>query len=252
MASARRPSRTRSSIPESRAARQSGPSVGRPCATELGPRLGEQLERGCRTPARARSASRSRSHAARAGLCPPVETVTSSAAPVAAGPAACSEQRSGSSARVDPDPGRLAVVEHRLVDRRVVGARRPRAGSPATSPARVGPLLPGDVERAAPRRTTSVATTCTIGAGLEQAARLLGRHRAATDDQHPPARRRSRLTGYERVVDGHRLAAQSASGDRRAAGLALLVEAEDLQLDGEVDLAQRDARRAPRSPPARS
>ena len=95
---------------------------------------------------------------------------------------------------VDPHPGRLAVVEHRLVDGRVVGAgdRQAVAGHLA---ALVRPLLPGDVEGPDVARAPSVATTCTT-------APAASRPRAFSAATAPPpttSTRRpatSRLTGY--------------------------------------------------------
>ena len=107
-------------------------------AGRLGPR--RAARRGCRRGRRpARRAGRGATTAS-AGLWPPVDTVTSTR-PLS--------RRAGQRVRaarrvvggVDPHPGRLAVVEHRLVGGGVVGAghRQPVAGHLA---ALVGALLP--------------------------------------------------------------------------------------------------------------
>ena len=238
LASSRRPARTRSSIPESRAVRQSAAdgSTGPSRAARRGPRRAARPA--CRTPAPTCSASRSRSHEASAGLCPPVDTVTSTRP---------RSRRAGQRVRaplrvvggVHPHPGRLAVVEHRLVGGRVVGAghRQPVAGHLA---ALVGPLLPGDVERRGPRRSPSVATTCTTAPAASRPRTFSAATAPAADHQHARARRPAGSPGTSGTSTGTRSARSVGEGDRRTAGLALLVEAQDLQLDGEVDLAERD------------
>ena len=106
----------------------------------------------------------------------------------------------------------------------------------------VGPLLPGDAERAHARRDLAGHDVHDRPRRPSSPRDLLGRDRAAAHDEHPPARDAAGSPGTR----GRRPAWRAQSGDvgqaaGAARGVALLVEAQDLQLDGEVDLAERDA-----------
>ena len=123
---ARRPARIRSSMPESRARRQSASSLERPPARMRFPGLGEQLEQRLVLGAHLVGQPWSRSQAARAGLRPPVPTVTTRS-PRRTTDIRVNEQLAGSSAALHPDPAGLAGLEDRPVDRRGRSWRRWRA-----------------------------------------------------------------------------------------------------------------------------
>src|SRR5207253_7208947 len=92
--------------------------------------------------------------------------------------------------------------------------------------------------RAASAGSTSGAITWTRAPASSRPSTLLRATRPPpTTRQRVPANRR--LTGYCGSSTGMRLLTDC----RRCGFPALLVEAQDLQLDGEIDLAQRHARR---------
>ena len=148
---------------------------------------------------------------------------------------------------VDPDPPRLGVAVDRAVDLGVAGG---------------GDHQPAAVEVAGPVRA-AVAGHPVVrrdgvddlgrdhvdpGPALDQAGHLLRRHPSAADDQ-------ARLAGQDEVDRVQRAVVRACRPAMarlrhrrpgRAARPLLLVEAEDLQLEGEVDLAQRGLGRAPR------
>ena len=107
LASARCPSRIISSIPESRARFQPGSSVGFAPRDRDRPGLGEHRRSAARIRGRARPSKRSRSHAASAGLCPPVANVTSSG-PRRTRAGRVNEQCAGSSAALTHTPAASA------------------------------------------------------------------------------------------------------------------------------------------------
>ena len=97
-----------------------------------------------------------------------------------------------------------------------------------------------------------------LGAGLEQRLDLAGRDPAGADDHAPPVRARAGSPGTpttrRRFAPARALTPPLTAGGTasREIATARLVEGEDLQLDREVDLAQRDAVGDRRPPPARS
>ena len=184
-----------------------------PRGGQLGPGLREQVDQGVVPRVRAARPSRSRSHAASAGLCPPVDTVTSSR-PAARRAGRVYEQRAGSSAAFTHTPAASPSSNTCLVDRRDRRCRRRRSGSRPTSPGRYGRSSQVTSRARTAVATTSGATTCTIAPAASRPRDLLGGHRAAADHQHPPARDEQ----VHRVRPGRRRARQLGSVARRPTG----------------------------------
>ena len=161
------------------------------------------------------------------------------------------EQFAGSSARVHPHPAGLAGLEHRAVDGGIAGGGGREPGAVEVG-GRERPLGRASSRPAsAQARTsspTSGATTCTSAPGVEQRLDLAGRDAAGA---RPPrtAGRRPRGSPGSRRAPARPVARRRRSRRRRRVArpsdvAALLVEGQDLQLDREVDLAQRHAGRA--------
>ena len=130
----------------------------------------------------------------------------------------------------------------RSVDLRIVGGGddQPVPGHLARP---VGTLLPRHAVRAhAPRRRPTGATHVHRAPQASSPSTLRARHRTRRRRPGTDGRRRTRFTGYCGPSTGISLAdGPSRPSGRRSAAAArpLLVEAQDLQLDRQVDLAQR-------------
>ncbi len=146
------------------------------------------MQRG-RTPARAPSAKRPPQPDGHGGAAPARGDRDQQTALADAGGKGEALQLRGVVGGVDPHPGGLAVVEHRVVDRGVVGGGddEPVAGDLARP---VGPALDRDpVHRVdAPGRRRG-ATTCTRAPASTQPPDLAGRDRATADDEAAVGRR---------------------------------------------------------------
>ncbi len=167
---------------------QSSPSVERPLARTASRSAATAATSSSRRGGSA-AARRSRNQPARAGLVPSVETATiTGSRRWTAG--RNSAHRSGSSAAFDPDAGPLAVVEHLLLDGRVVGRGdgQPGAGEVLLA---VGPLL----DRQATARAGRVRAQLVVDdggddghdrSGRQQPLDLAPRHATAPHDQAAP------------------------------------------------------------------
>ena len=109
--------------------------------------------------------------------------------------------------------------------------------APSRSPAAVGALAPASTPRPRIWLADLGGDHHHVGAGRDQALDLAGRHRAAADHHAAPAFD-DEVDRIEDVGDRHAGAAYAPAAGDQPPGLLLLVEAQDLQLDAEVDLAQ--------------
>ena len=250
LASSTRPARIRSSMPESRADCQSASSLERPAARSSSRASRQHVEQGRVLGAQLVSAARRRSHVASAGLRPPVPIVTTRS-PWRTTDIRVNEQFAGSSAeftqtrRASPASktawstvgiaggggGEPGVVEVGGLERRA----RPASSRPAS--AHAAHLVADRRARPRARRRPPSSSASILRAAMRPAPTTTQRrpgddevHRVAGDRRPRPSSSPSRGASAVR---------RSRATRRRCA--ALLVEGQDLQLDREVDLAQRHA-----------
>ena len=217
-ASATRPARTRSTMPESKARCQSASSLERPDA-RIASRASERSSSRVSYSGPSSSVRNRRRYAASAGLRPPVPTATTRSARRITD-IIVKAQFAGSSALLTQTRRRLAGREDRRVDRRVVGRGECEPGAVEV----VGTELPLDqlaatgIDPAPHLRSDDRRDHDDLGAEVEQRLDLAGRDPTATHDHDPAIAHDQvdRQTGEPGAPGGHRCITRPSrpTGDR--------------------------------------
>ena len=141
----------------------------------------------------------------------------------------------------------MAAIDQ-AVARRARPARYGRRWQVTRSSAAMASSISGATTSTRRRHSTSPADLRRgHPAAADHQARLAGQHEVDRVERAVYRHRADVATGMAAdVATGIGVGGRGGFGDRRSARPLLLVEAQDLQLDGQVDLAQRAPRAAPR------